>query len=471
MYVYRNSVMIWFICDKPFSYACMTRSFMTHEPLRSRAHSSVTWIIHMYDMTHEWYDYLRCIIRLICHLAPRYVWGSMSHTATHCSTLQYTASNCNTLQHTAIHCNSLQYTAAHCNALQHTATHCSTLQHTATHCNTLRHTATHCNTLQHTATYGDTLQRTATHCNTLQHAATRCYTLQNTAKLCKTLQPTLQRTAIHTRLCIMYDIWKSITNWLNARHPTLQGLELQHTLQHTASHKWLSIMHDMQIDHELAECATPDPSRPWTELCCSLVTCNTVNCNTVICVKWTSMTHRLNARHPTLQGPEVQHALQHTATQLYVSNEHRWRTGSMCDTCAFKALNCNTHCNTLQHALQHTATRSYVWNDHPWRAGWMCHNWTCKALKGNTHCNTLQHIYMYEMKIDDAPAECATPDAWHDSFICVTLSSTTHTATYYNNTLQHCNTLQHIHMNATHLHLQGLEMQHTLQHSTTRWQV
>ena len=32
----------------------------------------------------------------------------------------------------------------------HTATPCSTLQHVAAHCNTLQHTATHCNALQHT---------------------------------------------------------------------------------------------------------------------------------------------------------------------------------------------------------------------------------------------------------------------------------------------------------------------------------
>ena len=30
--------------------------------------------------------------------------------------------------------------------VSHTATHCNTLQHTATHCNTLQHAATHCNT-------------------------------------------------------------------------------------------------------------------------------------------------------------------------------------------------------------------------------------------------------------------------------------------------------------------------------------
>jgi len=32
--------------------------------------------------------------------------------------------------------------------MTHTATHCNSLQHTATHRNTLQHTATHCNTLQ-----------------------------------------------------------------------------------------------------------------------------------------------------------------------------------------------------------------------------------------------------------------------------------------------------------------------------------
>ena len=76
----------------------------------------------------------------------------VSHTATHCNTLQHTATHCNTLQHTAAHCNTLQHTATHCNTLQHTAAHCSTLQHTATHCNTLQYTAIHCNTLHHTAT-------------------------------------------------------------------------------------------------------------------------------------------------------------------------------------------------------------------------------------------------------------------------------------------------------------------------------
>jgi len=58
--------------------------------------------------------------------------------------------------------------------LTHTATHCNSLQHTATHrCTSasLMHTATRYNTLHHTAT----LQHTATHCNTLQHtAAHRC---------------------------------------------------------------------------------------------------------------------------------------------------------------------------------------------------------------------------------------------------------------------------------------------------------
>ena len=60
----------------------------------------------------------------------------LSHTATHCNTLQHTATDCNTLQHTATDCNILH-----------------TLQHTTTHCNILRHTATHCNTLQHIATH------------------------------------------------------------------------------------------------------------------------------------------------------------------------------------------------------------------------------------------------------------------------------------------------------------------------------
>ena len=37
---------------------------------------------------------------------------------------------------------------------------------------------------------------------------------------------------------------------------------------------------------------------------------------------------------------------------------------------------------------------------------------TCafKALNCNTHCNTLQHVQMYEMTIHDALAECATPE-------------------------------------------------------------
>ena len=50
--------------------------------------------------------------------------------ATHCSSFS-------TLQHTQ----SISV-AAHSH-LSHTATHCKTLQHTATHCNTLQHTAQH----------------------------------------------------------------------------------------------------------------------------------------------------------------------------------------------------------------------------------------------------------------------------------------------------------------------------------------
>jgi len=114
----------------------------------------------------------------------------MSHTATHCNTLQHTATHCNTLQHTAPRCNidvSSLYLRSECR-ISHIPTS-TTLQHTATHCkkcNTLQQRCiksvsrerlqrSHLATLQHTATHGSTRQHTATHCNTLLHTATQVY--------------------------------------------------------------------------------------------------------------------------------------------------------------------------------------------------------------------------------------------------------------------------------------------------------
>ena len=75
--------------------------------------------------------------RLRVHWAPQFCLPIMSHTATHCNTLQHTATPCNTLQHTAKHMNerhlqSQQMRQKARNRMQH----CSTLQHPTIHCNT-----------------------------------------------------------------------------------------------------------------------------------------------------------------------------------------------------------------------------------------------------------------------------------------------------------------------------------------------
>jgi len=142
--------------------------------------------------------------------------NSLQLAATHCNILQLTA----TLQQTATHCITLQHVATYCNTLQqversqalqceehmligditHTDTHCNTLQHTATHCNTLQHTATLCNKCEirahrrlvtgsgegvsgphHSDCHAlrSLLQHTATHCITLHHTAPHCTTLQH----------------------------------------------------------------------------------------------------------------------------------------------------------------------------------------------------------------------------------------------------------------------------------------------------
>jgi len=90
----------------------------------------VTWLMHMYAMTHPyvWHD------KSICG-----DWNK-SRITTHCNTLQYTATHCNTLQH--IQCVTwLIYMwrvkrITNRNTLQYTATHYVTLKHTETHCNT-----------------------------------------------------------------------------------------------------------------------------------------------------------------------------------------------------------------------------------------------------------------------------------------------------------------------------------------------
>ena len=114
------------------------------------------------------------------HYTPHVFRGHMFPSHCHCNTLSHTATHCITLDTAHLRCAELTFvprtvTATDCNRLQQTATDCNRLQQTAhlmcseVICVPRIATATHCNTLQH-----NTPQHTATHCNTLQHAATRC---------------------------------------------------------------------------------------------------------------------------------------------------------------------------------------------------------------------------------------------------------------------------------------------------------
>jgi len=133
------------------------------------------------------------------------------------------------------------------------------MSHSATHCNTLQHTATHCNTLQHTLVLKLLLtwvmQHTATRCHTLQHAAILLdFSHTHSWVMSRIWMCHATRT---TRLCHAYD-WVMPHTWLSyVAHMTksydrvMSHIKQLESQLHTKAARCLSL-----VTHTIESCHT-----------------------------------------------------------------------------------------------------------------------------------------------------------------------------------------------------------------------